>query len=142
VNNVAARKNPSLASCFVVNSYAPKSLRNTDGFSEFLKYSIDCNVFGVELSTVYVSERVQIPAARYSEVWKIFFGLKEFAKMRGFGGSTVRRVFATESLRVAGIFRAFFMVVKKVTDARNCALELPEAFTPLGHPKKPLTRGG
>ena len=50
-----------------MNSYAPKSLRNTDGFSEFLKYSIDCNVFGVELSTVYVSERVQIPAARFSE---------------------------------------------------------------------------
>jgi hypothetical protein len=34
------------------------------------------------------------------------------------------------------------MVVKKVTDARNCAPELPEAFTPLGHPKKPLTPGG
>ena len=66
MNNVAARKNPSLASCFVVNSYAPKSLRNTDEFSEFLKSSIDCNVFGVELSTVYVSERVQIPAARFS----------------------------------------------------------------------------
>ena len=83
MNNVAARKNPSLASCFVVNSYAPKSLRNTDEFSEFLKSSIDCNVFGVELSTVYVSERVQIPAARFSEAWGNFLDQKRFARIAG-----------------------------------------------------------
>ena len=62
--------------------------------------------------------------------------------MRGFGGCAARGEFATESLRVAGISRAFFMVVKKVTDARNCVLELPKAFTPLGHPKKALDPGG
>ncbi len=77
-----------------MNSYAPKSLRKTDGFSEFLKYSIDCNVLGVELSTVYVSERVQIPAARFSDAWENFFGLKRFAKMRGFRGFAVRGVLA------------------------------------------------
>jgi hypothetical protein len=43
---------------------------------------------------------------------------------------------------VAGIFLAYFMLVKKVTDARNCVLELPKAFTPLGHPKKALEPGG
>jgi hypothetical protein len=74
-----------------------RSLRNTDRFSEFLKYSIDCNVFGVELTTVYVSERVQIPAARFSEVCEIFFGLKRFAKMRGSGGFAVRGEFAVGS---------------------------------------------
>jgi len=47
--------------------------------------------------------RVQIPAAQFSEVWENFFGLKRFAKMRGFGGFAVRGVFAPESLRVAGI---------------------------------------
>ena len=35
--------------------------------------------------------------------WEIFFGLKRFAKMRGFRGFAVRGEFATESLRVAGI---------------------------------------
>ncbi|NBS87577.1 MAG: hypothetical protein EBS60_05790 [Verrucomicrobia bacterium] len=38
--------------------------------------------------------RVQIPAARFSETWEIFFGLKRFAKMRGFGGFSVRGEFA------------------------------------------------
>ena len=37
--------------------------------------------------------RVQIPAARFSEVWEIFFGLKRFARMRGFGGFAIRGVF-------------------------------------------------
>jgi len=61
-----------------------RSLRSTDGLSGLLKDSIDCNVFGVELSTVYVSERVQIPAARFSEAWGNFFGLKRFAKTAEF----------------------------------------------------------
>jgi hypothetical protein len=39
--------------------------------------------------------RVQIPAARFSETWEIFFGLKRFAKMRGFGGFSVRGEFVT-----------------------------------------------
>ena len=38
--------------------------------------------------------RVQIPAARFSEVWENFFRLKMFAKMRGFGGFAVRGEFA------------------------------------------------
>ena len=41
--------------------------------------------------------------ARFPEVWEILFGLKMFAKMRGFGGFAVRGVFAPESLLVAGI---------------------------------------
>ena len=41
-----------------------------------------------------MESRVQIPAARFSEVWEILFGLKMFAKMRGFGGFAVRGVFA------------------------------------------------
>jgi hypothetical protein len=38
--------------------------------------------------------QVQIPAARFSEAWEIFFGLKRFAKMRGFADSAVRGGFA------------------------------------------------
>ena len=34
--------------------------------------------------------RVQIPAARFSEIWGNFFGGKMFARMRGFGVFAVR----------------------------------------------------
>jgi hypothetical protein len=44
--------------------------------------------------------RVQIPAARFSDAWENFFGLKRFAKMRGFGGFSVRGEFA-----VMGVWR-------------------------------------
>jgi len=70
-----------------------RSLRNTDRFSEVPNDSRHRNVFSVKLSTVYVSERVQIPAARFSEGWGNFFGLKMFARMRGFGGFSVRGKF-------------------------------------------------
>jgi hypothetical protein len=61
---------------------------------------------------------VQIPAARFSDAWEIFFGLKRFAKMRGFGGFSVRGEFVTESLRVAGIvtkmLHAYFFFSRQI----------------------------
>jgi hypothetical protein len=66
------------------------SLRNTDEFANNPKDPKEIDVLRVERSTVYVSKRVQIPAARFSDAWEIFFGLKRFAKMRGFGGFSVR----------------------------------------------------
>jgi hypothetical protein len=57
--------------------------------------STDPNVFSVERSTVYASGRVQIPAARFSDAWVSFFGLKSFVRItvfRRFGSSQgVRR---------------------------------------------------
>jgi len=48
--------------------------------------------------------RVQIPAARFSEAWENFFGLKRFARMRGFGGFAVRGEFATGRREADGDF--------------------------------------
>jgi len=47
---------------------------------------------------------VQIPAARFSEAWEIFFGLKMFARMRGFGGFSVRGVFVMRRREANGDF--------------------------------------
>ncbi len=38
--------------------------------------------------------RVQIPAARFSDAWEIFFGLKMFAKLAGF-----QRFFSSRGVR-------------------------------------------
>jgi hypothetical protein len=61
------------------------SLRNTDEFAENPKDPKEIDVLCVELSTVYASEWVQIPAARFSETWENFFALKRFAKIAELG---------------------------------------------------------
>ncbi len=63
--------------------------------------------------------RVQIPAARFSEVWEIFFGLKEFAKIRGFGGSTVRGVFVMRRREANENF--FFLLERVIGELKNQA---------------------
>ena len=62
--------------------------------------------------------------------------------MRGFGGFSVRGVFATESLRVAGISRAFFYGGEKGDRCAQLRARIAGSFHTLRAPEKALDPGG